>query len=1075
MKEIPKTYKPQEVEDKIYQTWEKSGYFNPDNLPGERSEYFSIAMPPPNCTGTLHTGHAIMLAYQDLIMRYNRLLGKKTLWLPGTDHAAIATQAKVEKILYKEEKKTRHDLGKGKFLQKVVDYAEESKNTINNQVRKMGSSCDWSRERYTLDEGLSQVVKHAFLKMYEAGVIYRGDRIVNWCPHCMSTLSDDEVEYQAAKGKFYTFKYAKDFPLLISTTRPETKLGDTAVAVNPKDKRYQKYIGQEFTIDIGAGQQKIKIIGDDSVDMNLGTGALGVTPAHSMIDYEMAQKNDLSIIKVINEDGTMTDKAGPDYQGLPVLQARDKLVKWLKDNDLMVKQEDIEMNLTVCYRCGNTVEPLPSKQWFIDVNKKITLKDNKYFQNKSIKEAALGVIKDREIKIIPQKFEQDYFRWLDNLRDWCISRQIWFGHQIPVWYKKADKGINITFIRHGESQGNANDQASGHQGDELTDKGIKESQNLKSQLADENFDKVFSSDLSRSVQTAEIIFPDKEIIQDQRLREIDFGDLTGKTNEERNKYRVSGFPNGESYQQVRERILSFLSDLIDKYDGQRIALIGHSGTWKALEIILNNKSFDLEHLKIHATREPVEYQLKEIISVGLSDPQGSGWQQDEDTLDTWFSSGLWTFSTLMDKDYQKYDSWEDWVKGSADLEFHPTSVMETGYDILFFWIARMIIQTTFMMGEIPFEHVYLHGLVRDEKGRKMSKSLGNVVDPLDLIDKYGTDALRIAMITGTSAGADTRLYDEKVEGFRNFVNKLWNISRYILTSVKDIRRIPEKPTPQTLADEWILSKLDLVTEQVSKDLDKFNFSPASDALRDFTWNNLADWYIENAKFQMSNDKLKTSTEEILLYVLERLLILWHPFIPFVTEEIWANFKAQELLMVQQWPQVKYIGQAEKQVIESQVLYPFWKFEEIIMNIRNLRAEFKIDPGQKVDVTIIPAKKDNLADIRFEELQNNIINLAKLDHLMIGQTKPAGSVSHVLEGVGQICLHLESLLDLEQEKQRLQNEIESVKKFIATLEKKLKNNDFKLKAPKDIVAKEEFKLNDQKEKLAKLEDQLKGFE
>ncbi len=906
MKEIPKTYKPQEVEDKIYQAWEKSGYFNPDNLPGERQEYFSIAMPPPNRTGTLHTGHAIMLAYQDLMTRYNRLLAKKALWLPGTDHAAIATQAKVEKILYEKEKKTRHDLGKKKFLQKVIDYAEESKNTINTQVRKMGASCDWSRERYTLDEGLSQVVKKAFIKMYEAGLIYRGDRIVNWCPHCMSTLSDDEVEYQATKGKFYTFKYAKDFPLLISTTRPETKLGDTAVAVNPNDERYQKYIDQEFTIDIGAGPQKIKIIADDSVDMNLGTGALGVTPAHSMIDYEMAQKNDLPIIKVIGEDGKMTEQAGKDYQGLPVLKAREKLVNWLQDNDLMVKEEDIDMNLSVCYRCGNTVEPLPSKQWFIDVNKKITLKDNKYFQDKSIKQAALGVIKDREIKIIPQKFEQDYFRWLENLRDWCISRQIWFGHQIPVWYK--NKG-----------------------------------------------------------------------------------------------------------------------------------------------------------------------QVNEEIFVGTKPPQGKDWVQDEDTLDTWFSSGLWTFSTLMDKDFKKYDSWEDWVKGSQDLQFHPTSVMETGYDILFFWVARMIIQTTFMMGEIPFETVYLHGLVRDEKGIKMSKSLGNVVDPLDIIKTYGTDALRLAMITGTSAGADTRLYNEKVEGYRNFVNKLWNISRYILTSVKEIKRIPEKPTPQALADEWILSRLDLVTEQVTKDLDKFNFSPASDALRDFTWNNLADWYLEISKLQMADSQSQKNTQEILLYVLERLLILWHPFIPFVTEEIWSNFEAEDLLMVQHWPAVKYIGQPEKQVIENRVLYPFWKFEEIIMNIRNLRAEFKIDPVQKVDVTIIPAQKDNLEAIRFEELQDNIINLAKLDHLRISRTKPAGSVSHVLEGVGQICLHLSGLLDLQQEKQRLQNEIKSVKKFIDTLEKKLKNKDFKLKAPKDIVAKEEFKLNDQKEKLAKLEDQLKGLE
>ncbi len=906
MKNIPKTYNPKETEDKIYQKWEKLGYFNPDNLNLPKdADYFSIAMPPPNRTGTLHTGHAIMLAYQDLMVRYQRLKQKKTLWLPGTDHAAIATQAKVEKDLYKEEGKTRHDLGKEKFLQRVIEFAEESGRIIKQQVRKMGSSCDWSRERYTLDKGLSQVVKYAFVKMYEAGLIYRGYRIVNWCPKCMSTLSDDEVEYEQAKGKFYTFKYAKDFPMAISTTRPETKLGDTAVAVNPKDKRYKKYIGQEFTVDIGAGPQKIKIIADDSVDMKFGTGALGVTPAHSMIDYEMAQKNDLPVIKVIGEEGKMTKEAGKKYEGLSVLKAREKLVKWLKDQGLMEKEEEIDINLSVCYRCGTAIEPLPSQQWFVDVNKKITLKDNKYFKNKSLKQVALQVVKDNTIDIIPQRFEKNYFRWLENLRDWCISRQIWFGHQIPVWYKNK-----------------------------------------------------------------------------------------GKEDEE--------------------------------------------------------------------------------IYVGLTAPKERGFEQDEDTLDTWFSSGLWTFSTLMDKDFAKYDNWGDWVKGSKDLQFHPTSVMETGYDILFFWIARMIIQTTFMMGKIPFETVYLHGLVRDEKGRKMSKSLGNVVDPLEIIEKYGTDALRLAMISGTAAGADTRLYDEKVEGYRNFVNKLWNVSRYILSSVSKVEKIDKKPKPRTLADEWILTKLDLLIDRATKDLDDFNFSMAADALREFTWADLADWYLEISKFQAQSPKLKANTEEILLYILQRLLILWHPFIPFVTEEICSNFGNKDLLMVQEWPRVKYMGQPEKQIIESQILYPFWKFEEIVMNIRNLRSEFKIDPAKKVTVTIVLVKKESLEKIRFKELQENIIYLAKLDKLIIDKKKPAGSVLHVLEGVGQICLHLEGLVDLKKEKARLENEMGSVKKFIGLIEKKLKSKDFKAKAPKEVVAKEEFKLKDQKEKLAKLKEQLKNL-
>jgi len=925
MKEIPKAYDPKDVEDKIYQKWEESGYFNPDKLPSQRLDYFSIAMPPPNATGTLHTGHASMLAYQDLMIRYNRLAGKKTLWLPGTDHASIATQTKVENILYKEEKKTRHDLGREKFLNRVQRFVEESRNTIRQQVRKMGSSCDWSRERYTLDEGLSQVVKYAFVKMHESGLIYRGYRIVNWCPRCASTLADDEVEYVAIKTKFYTFKYSKDFPIAISTTRPETKLGDTAVAVNPKDKRYKRFIGKIFLVDLGHGPQEIKVVADESVDPKFGTGALGVTPAHSFIDFEIAQKNKLPLIKVIGEDGKMTKEAGKDHSGLTVIKAREKFVEWLEKNKLMEKVEEVEQNLSVCYRCESLVEPLPSLQWFVDVNKKITLPGNKYFQKKSIKEVALQVVKDNEIKIIPQRFENDYFHWLENLRDWCISRQIWFGHQIPVWYKSSSA------------------KASEDEGEE--------------------------------------------------------------------------------------------------------------------------------------------------IYVGLEAPKEKGFEQDQDTLDTWFSSGLWTFSTLLDKDFKKYKNWHDWVAGSKDLEFHPTSVMETGYDILFFWVARMIIQTTFMLGQIPFKHVYLHGLVRDEKGRKMSKSLGNVVDPLEVIKKFGTDALRLAMVSGTTAGADSRLYDEKVEGSRNFVNKLWNISRYILTSVREVRRVGEKPHGETLADQWILAKLDLVIKEVTKDINKFNFSGAIDVLREFTWSDLADWYLEISKLQIkaSPDKpyeeLGVHTETILLYVLEKLLILWHPFIPFVTEEIWSSFEGEDLLMIQFWPTVslnlsgnvkddEYSAETDKLLNYDEILYPFYKFEEIVMTIRNLRSDFKIEPAKKVDVTIVGK---NLDKIKLNEQIDNIIYLARLNNLEISKITPDNSVSHVLAGVGEICLHLQGLVDIKKEKERLENEIASVKKYSQSLEQKLKNKDFVKKAPKDVVEKEEFKLKEQKEKLEKLEEQSKSLQ
>ncbi|MEK9158778.1 MAG: valine--tRNA ligase, partial [Patescibacteria group bacterium] len=613
--ELPKAYNPADYEDKIYQKWEESGLFNPDNLklaknakpclPAGRP--FSIVLPPPNVTGTLHLGHAVMLAIQDVMVRYHRMKGDKTLWLPGTDHAGIATQTKVEKILMKEGlKNPKEELGREKFLARVRKFAQESHDTIVNQCKKMGASLDWSREAFTLDEPRALAVRAVFKKMYDDGLIYRGYRIVNWCPRCQSTLADDEVEHKEQKAKMYTFRYSQDFPFAIATTRPETKLGDTAVAVNPKDKRYKKYIGKTFEIKNFAGglpteasakagpDLKIKIIGSKEVDMKFGTGALGVTPAHSLVDYKMAQENDLPVIKVIGEDGKMTKEA-VQYAGLPVLSAREKVVEALRRAGLMEKEEESINNLSVCYRCDTPIEPLPSQQWFISVSSKFKVQSSKIKgvkagQKTTLKELMQKAVKGGQIKIIPERFKKTYFHWIDNLNDWCISRQIWYGHQIPVWYK-------------GE----------------------------------------------------------------------------------------------ETY-------------------------------------------------------------------VGVEAPKGVGWKQDPDTLDTWFSSGLWTFSTL------------GWPKETADLKtFHPTSVMETGYDILFFWVARMILMTTYVLGEVPFETVYLHGLVRDEQGRKMSKSLGNVIDPLDMVKKYGTDAVRLALLLGNTPGNDMALSEEKIAGFRNFTNKLWNI------------------------------------------------------------------------------------------------------------------------------------------------------------------------------------------------------------------------------------------------------------------------------------------------------------
>ncbi len=755
MKELPKAYIPADYEKEIYKVWESSGYFNPDNLPPEvlakTNQPFSISLPPPNATGVLHLGHATMLAIQDLMVRFNRMLGKKTLWLPGTDHAAIATQNVVEKNLWEQEKKTRFDLGRDVFIAKVNKFVEESKNTIHTQMRSMGVSCDWSRERYTLDSGLSQTVQQVFVKMYRDGLIYRGNRIVNWCYRCGTTLADDEVEYKESLGKLYYINYG---PLIVATTRPETKIGDTALAVNPDDARYKNLVGQELEVTLGKVKVKVKVIADKIIDQNFGSGVVGVTPAHSLVDFELAQKHHLPLKQIIGSDGKMTTEAGA-YAGLPIKEVRQQLLTDLGDK--IEKIEDYKHNLSICYRCGTPVEPLPSKQWFVAVDKPFKIG---WFKKTTLKKLAIEAVKSSEIKIIPERFAKVYSHWMDNLHDWCISRQIWFGHRIPVWYK--------------------------------------------------------------------------------------------------NKLKT------------------------------------------------------------------------EDIYVGIETPQGEGWQQDPDTLDTWFSSALWTFSTL------------GWPEQTKDFKtFHPTSVMETGYDILFFWVARMILMTQYTTGQIPFKTVYLHGLVRDKQGRKMSKSLGNGIDPIEMINKYGADALRLSMIVGTAPGHDFRLYDEKIAGYRNFVNKLWNISRFILLTIKDVS-VAGKPEPKTLADQWILSRLENIATEVTNHLTKFEFSSAAEKLYDFTWHELADWYLEIAKIE--NEKKQT-----LVFILQTILKLWHPFTPFITETIWQEtFKGENLLMIQTWPKISgyHNEAAEKDMAEAQ---------KIITLIRNFRAENKIAKDRVLECAIISEK------------------------------------------------------------------------------------------------------------------------
>lgn len=884
MAEMPKAYDPQAHEQPIRDRWEESGYSAPEKLPGTRTEPFTIVMPPPNVTGTLHLGHAVMLAVEDLMVRFERMRGKKTLWIPGTDHAAIATQAKVEKLILEQEQKTRHELGRDEFLKRVEAFAAESHDTIVTQVKMMGSSCDWSREAYTLDKERAAAVTEAFARLHEMGLLYRGNRVINWCPRCASTLADDEVEYKEGETTLYTLRYGKRFPITIATTRPETKLGDTAVAVHPEDSRYKALIGQEFEADFLGVPLRIRVVGHRAVDKDFGTGALGVTPAHSQIDEQIAAEHGLPSLTVIDEDGRMTTLAGT-YAGLPVLDARKKIVADLREAGLIEKEETVAQNLSVCYRCGTPVEPLPKLQWFIAVNKHFTFSQSARHpiagiedgQEVTLKEVMSHVVRSGQIRILPERFEKTYFHWIDNLRDWCVSRQIWFGHRVPVWY-------------HAEKKGD------------------------------------------------------------------------------------------------------------DAY------------------------------------------------AVGKA-PKTAGWHQDPDTLDTWFSSGLWSFSTL------------GWPKQTADLKtFHPTSVLETGYDILFFWIARMILMSVALMGEVPFRDVYLHGLVRDEQGRKMSKSLGNIIDPLDMIAQYGTDAVRLSLVVGSTPGNDTRLSEEKVAGFRNFTNKLWNIGRYVLTTTSVSTPYALPPTPSTLADRWILSRLAATTEKVTAQLGRYEFSAAGEALRDFTWGEFADWYLEIAKVQKKEGDA-ARTDAILRFTLSTLLRLWHPFMPFVTEALWKEMDGKDLLMVAAWPEHVGIGDA---VAEEEMR----RIQEVVTAIRNLRSEHGIAPKEQREANIAAGSDHGL----YVQNAPVIAELANLCCLSFDDREKRPEEIASVAGVVQVyLLHVPG--QDEKGRAKLAARAAELERYLALIDAKLADAEFVAKAPEAVIHKEKAKRAEAAAELEKVRAQL----
>ena len=746
MKKTPdkflKPYDPISTEDRINELWTKSGYFNPDNLPEKdngrfsfnkadgKSNTFSMVLPPPNVTGTLHTGHAIMLAIEDIMIRYKRMMGYRTLWIPGTDHAAIATQSKVEKELKKKEGKGKHDLGRQEFLKRVEDFAQNSHDTIVNQIKKMGASIDWSREAFTLDAKRNYAVRYAFKEMYDMGLIYRGHRIVNWDPKGQTTISDDEIVYQEEKTKFYYFKYG---PFVIGTARPETKFGDKYVVMHPDDERYGKYKhGEKIDLEWINGHITATVIKDPSIDMAFGTGVMTITPYHSNIDFEIAQKYKLDGEQIIDRYGKLLPIAG-EFSGMKISEARAKIVEKLKNKGLLEKEEDYVHQIATAERTGGIIEPQVMDQWFIAVNKVFKTKSG---NETTLKELMSEAVSSGKIKILPERFEKNYFHWIENLHDWCISRQIWYGHRIPVWYRKDE------------------------------------------------------------------------------------------------------------------------------------------------------------------------------MYVGIDEPKGEGWVQDEDTLDTWFSSGLWTFSTMGWPNHSQAKRGESGPENDI-ANFHPSSVLETGYDILFFWIARMILMTGALLDTIPFETVYLHGLVRDGKGRKMSKSLDNIIDPLDLIAKFGADATRMAMIVGNGPGNDLKLSDDKVKAYKLFANKLWNIARFILTSndehgfeYKSKRIMTENISKVEMSQSDVshLAEFERLIKEITIEMDEYKFYIVSEKLYHYVWHSFADKIIEESKSIISgnDESARESRLYLLNHIFSRSLRALHPFMPFITEEIWQEYDGTGLIMIENW-------------------------------------------------------------------------------------------------------------------------------------------------------------------------------
>ncbi len=924
---LPKAYSAGDVEDRIYKMWEDSGAFTADAW--SKKEPFSISMPPPNATGQLHLGHAVMLALEDIFTRFARMQGKEALWLPGTDHAAIATESVVIRQLQKDGMADpRKELGREELVKRIAAFVDDSRGTIRSQVRKMGSSCDWSRERYTMDPALNRIVNEMFKKMYGDGLIYRGHRIVNWDPKLQTTVSDDEVNYVEEKAPFFTFQYG---PFQISTSRPETKFGDKYVVMHPDDERYAKYKhGDTFTAEWINGPVQATVIKDAAVDPAFGTGVMTITPWHDHADFEIAGRHGLEREQIIDYSGKLLPIAG-EFSGMPIEQARPLIVEKLRFKGLLVKtDENYIHNKAVNSRGGGAIEPQIKLQWFIDVNKEVVPwvsgrsdrsdeEDRKGKQNKqelmSLKQIMHSVVHHGDIRIIPEHFGKTYFHWIDNLRDWCISRQIWWGHRVPVYYCSKCEGAK------GESDAN----------------------------------------------------------QELQITKYEFVSVT----------------------------------VLEKCP--------HCG--------------------------------------GLV-------EQDSDTLDTWFSSGLWTWSTLIDPKIALNPdlSLEEMLALSPDFQkFHPTDILETAADILFFWVARMILMTTYATGQIPFKTVYLHGLILDRNGQKMSKSHPETaIDPLEMIEKYGADALRLSMIVGQSPGTNSRLYEEKIAGYRNFINKLWNASRFVLMQCEQAKIDPvtvERGTwnvkSLSLADRALLHSLNVLVKEVSDGITQYRLSEVGEKLYSFVWDYFCDWYLELSKGE--------ANVQVLVHALRTILTLLHPYCPFVTEELWSQVKPKGagMLITEPWPETSGFSDAQASD-QLQVII------DLISAIRKLRTDQNVEPGKKVEIIIVTSL---MVDLLVSQ-KHHIERMGKVTIVIQSDSIEKSEVASVFLKDCEVHLKLGGLVDKAKELEALKKEQAKLQPYVKSLEAKLTNKKFVEHAPKELVDAEKAKLAEAKGKLEKIEERLK---